>query len=92
MRSKQAFYRTRKPIPYTGYVLLLELYRNCCPGGADVLDTSYRKALKLDPDCFATNLDLAELGILEQVKSVLAPDAAYLRAVLYKLNMCVQVL
>lgn len=54
-----------------------------------MLDPSYRKALKLDPDSFATNIYLAELGILHQIKTILAPDAAYLKAELYKLNMCV---
>ncbi|EIE20653.1 hypothetical protein COCSUDRAFT_57220 [Coccomyxa subellipsoidea C-169] len=55
--------------------------------GADVLDLSYRKALKLDADCFDVNINLAELGILAKVKRLMAPDAADLRAELYKLNI-----
>lgn len=59
----------------------------CCAEGADVLDPSYRKALKLDVECFATNINLSELGILAHIKTLMAPDAADIRAELYKLNM-----
>lgn len=59
----------------------------CCAEGADVLDPSYRKALKLDVERFATNINLSELGILAHIKTLMAPDAADVRAELYKLNM-----
>ena len=52
-----------------------------------MLDLSYRQALKLDADCFNVNINLAELGILAEVKRLMAPDAADLKAELYKLNM-----
>jgi hypothetical protein len=52
-----------------------------------VLDPSYRKALKLDVERFATNINLSELGILAHIKTLMAPDAADVRAELYKLNM-----
>ncbi|MCJ1359988.1 MAG: hypothetical protein MMC33_009991 [Icmadophila ericetorum] len=55
--------------------------------GADVLDPSYRKALKLDVERFATNINLSELGILAHIKTLMAPDAADVRAELYKLNI-----
>jgi hypothetical protein len=53
-----------------------------------VLDLSYRRALKLDADQFAVSFDLSELGILAQVKKLMAPYAEDIEADLYKLNMC----
>ncbi len=58
-----------------------------CTEGADVLDPSYRKALKLDAEKFGVTINLAELGILAEVKTLMAPDSADIRAELYKLNM-----
>ena len=81
--------------------------------GKNVLDPSYRKALKLEPTAFGSNLNLvrlfhtspwsllyclgvlqstliymqAELGILEDIKKLLAPEAGDLTAQLYKLNV-----
>lgn len=53
-----------------------------------MLDPSYKSALELDPDRFACSAaSPAELGILDQIAIVLAPNAAGLRAELYKLNM-----
>lgn len=53
-----------------------------------MLDPSYRRALKLDADRFAVSFDLSELGILAQVKRLMAPYAEDMKADLYKLNMC----
>ena len=55
--------------------------------GADTLNTSYRKALKLDTQRFAVSLDVAELGILSQIKTLMAPDAVDIIPQLYMLNM-----
>ncbi|KAK9901696.1 hypothetical protein WJX75_008691 [Coccomyxa subellipsoidea] len=55
--------------------------------GADVLDLSYRRALKLAADQFAVSFDLSELGVLAQVKKLMAPYAEDIEADLYKLNI-----
>lgn len=52
-----------------------------------LLDPSYRKALRLDPDDFGLTLNLAEMDILGQIKTMMAPNAAELRAKHYKLNV-----
>ena len=62
----------------------------CCAAGTNVLDSSYRSALKLETDAFVSNVNLHELGILADVKKLMVPDAhARVRAELYKLNMWV---
>ena len=58
-----------------------------CADRLDVLDPSIRKALSMNPDEFGVTLNLDEMGILTQIKTFMAPDAAELRAELYKLNM-----
>lgn len=71
-------------ITATGY----ETYLACLHAEqADVLDPSYRSALKLEPDSFYWSLEVAELGILPEIARVLAPNAAGLRAERYKLNV-----
>ncbi|KAJ7583074.1 hypothetical protein C8J56DRAFT_832181 [Mycena floridula] len=57
-------------------------------GGDDVLDESYRRAMKLDSSQFSSRFDLAASGIMDHVKAELAPDSkADMRAELYKLNI-----
>lgn len=51
------------------------------------MNPSYRKALKLEPDQFGITLNIAEMGILREIKTLMAPNAADVRAELYKLNM-----
>ena len=52
-----------------------------------MLDPSYRKALRLNPDEFDVTLNLEEMGVLTQIKTLMVPDAANLHAELYKLEM-----
>ncbi|KAK9817143.1 hypothetical protein WJX72_010262 [[Myrmecia] bisecta] len=56
-------------------------------GMVDVIDPNYRKALQLDPDRFATTFDLAAHDILDDIASVMMPEASHVRALLYKLNI-----
>ena len=65
-------------------------------GNDEVLDKSYRDAVKLDPAHFSTNLHPYDLGILDSVSKTLLPpegtakaigSTARLRAELYKLNV-----
>ena len=68
-------------------------------GGQDVLDESYRKALKLDPSAFSTNFHPHDRGIIDSVQQILLPSTIKggqgvgigpegIRAELYKLNVC----
>ena len=50
-------------------------------------DPGYRKALRLDPNNFGLTLNLAEMDILGQIKTLMAPNTAELRAHHYKLNV-----
>ncbi|GAQ79218.1 hypothetical protein KFL_000260350 [Klebsormidium nitens] len=52
----------------------------------DVLDPSYRKALKLGKD-YSCTFNLSEYSILSEVQRVMAPDALGIRAELHKLNV-----
>lgn len=62
-------------------------------GGEDVLDESYRKALKIDTDSFCSTFDPYTLGIIDTIAQVLLPSATdskthrSVRAELYKLNV-----
>jgi hypothetical protein len=62
-------------------------------GGEDVLDESYRKALKVDTDSFCSTFDPYTLGIVDTIAQVLLPSAIdstthrSVRAELYKLNV-----
>ena len=58
-----------------------------CAETYDVLDPIYRKARRLNADEFGVTLNLEEMGILTQIKALLAPNAIELRAELHKLNM-----
>ncbi|XP_064403850.1 uncharacterized protein LOC135349272 [Halichondria panicea] len=49
-------------------------------------DPTYRDALKLDPDCFTTNFELANTTILRSIASIMACGSS-IRAKLYKLNV-----
>ena len=56
----------------------------------DVLDESYRKAGKLDNQCFAFNLDVGRVGLLEAIRMGLFPgrdERKAIHAELYKLNV-----
>ncbi|KAI1787728.1 hypothetical protein LXA43DRAFT_1163304 [Ganoderma leucocontextum] len=56
----------------------------------DVLDESYRKARKLDSQCFAFNLDVERAGLLEAVRMALfsgRDERKAIHAELYKLNV-----
>ena len=66
--------------------------------GEDVLDESYRKAMKLDPEAFPTDFHPSDYGILEAIRQVLLPSMVVggegvgigrqgFRAELYKLNV-----
>ena len=52
-----------------------------------VTDKSYRDAMKLDPDCFATTFQLSSTSVLGEVAMTMVPDVSNLRAELYKLNI-----
>ena len=52
-----------------------------------MFDISYRQALKMEPHRFVCSLDLAELGILDEVRTLMAMAGGTLRAELYKLNV-----
>ncbi|KAI1101258.1 hypothetical protein F4804DRAFT_347774 [Jackrogersella minutella] len=63
-------------------------------GGQDVLDETYRKALKLDPSEFCVDFSPYECGIIDTVAQVLLPDwqkdstnPRGVKAELYKLNI-----
>ena len=58
-----------------------DLLNNCAPAsfgkdGKDVLDESYRKAVKLDSDQFSTNFNPYELGIVGAIAQTLLPGIA----------------
>lgn len=56
----------------------------------NVLDTTYRKAGKLDRDHFAINLDVERSGVLDAVRTALfigKGQGRAVRATLYKLNV-----
>ena len=57
----------------------------CLEGHADVPDS--KAGWVLEASSFVTNIDLAELGILHQIKTLMAPEAADVRAELASLNM-----
>ncbi|KAK9804378.1 hypothetical protein WJX72_010052 [[Myrmecia] bisecta] len=56
-------------------------------GQESVLDPSYRRALKLDPDKFAVSFQLAQHSILADIAAIMAPKATSVSAELYKLNI-----
>ncbi|KAM7197776.1 putative 2og-fe oxygenase family protein [Naviculisporaceae sp. PSN 640] len=61
-------------------------------GGEDVMDETYRKALKLDTSKFSTNFCPYNAGIMGAISKILVPEIAGdqtgpVRAELYKLNI-----
>ncbi|KAF2218602.1 hypothetical protein BDZ85DRAFT_270061 [Elsinoe ampelina] len=74
-----------------------DLIAHCQPAtfgyqGKDVLDTSYREAIKMDPDCFSINLSPYDLGCVQAIIQLLRPSTTAvgqkrIRAELYKLNI-----
>ncbi|TMW64703.1 hypothetical protein Poli38472_011583 [Pythium oligandrum] len=56
-------------------------------GQEEVLDPTYRDAVRMDASQFTTSLNVAELPILNEIQSFLAPDTQDIRARLYKLNV-----
>jgi hypothetical protein len=82
-----------------------ELLKSCSPatfghGGHEVLDQSYRRAVKLDNDQFCTSFSPHEFGILDAIAQTLLPEVAQVSgtqtefqehwgviAELYKLNV-----
>ena len=75
---------------------LHKLVNDCQPAsfgynGKDVLDESYRKAIKLDRSAFSIDFCPYETGIIDTVAQLLLPNAGVVnkgvRAELYKLNV-----
>lgn len=62
-------------------------------GNKDVLDESYRKALKMDTERFLTNFNPYQAGIIDTIAQALLPPlrhnkhGRYVKAELYKLNV-----
>lgn len=82
--------------------VLDQLVNDCSPatfgrGEEDVLDPTYRKAGKMDPDQFATTFDLPKFSILKNIEQILLPSISTkegskiqfrkLSAELYKINV-----
>jgi hypothetical protein len=61
--------------------------RHAVLSALQVVDDDYRKALALPTDRFATNFNLAEHGMLAEIKDLLMPDAPQIHARLHKLNV-----
>ncbi|KAL8647818.1 MAG: hypothetical protein Q9226_006272 [Calogaya cf. arnoldii] len=60
---------------------LQDLLKDCAPAsfgkdGKDVLDDSYRKAVKLDPNQFSTNFNPYDVGIIGAIAQTLLPGIA----------------
>lgn len=56
-------------------------------GMETVLDTDYRSAFMMAADRWVTNFELSEYPILDEIRSMLAPDAAAVLAHPYKLDV-----
>lgn len=52
-----------------------------------VTDTSYRNALKLDPEDFVSSFQVADTPVLLETAMTMVPDVQCIRAELYKLNI-----
>ena len=55
-------------------------------GGETVTDKKYRDALKLEPDCFRSDFEVANTCILDRIARIMVIGSA-IRAELYKLNV-----
>lgn len=67
--------------PADGEIAIEDLLRDCAPatfgiGGEEVLDESYRKAVKLDAHQFSTNFNPYDVGIVDAISQVLLPEIA----------------
>lgn len=82
--------------------VLQKLVGDCHPASfgleeKDVIDSEYRKAVKINPDQFATSFHPADYGIIHNIKQVLLPSISSeldnklqsrkIHAELYKLNV-----
>lgn len=56
-------------------------------GNETVTDKNYRDAYTLDPEIFLTSFQLSATAILGEVRLLLVPDVANIRAELYKMNI-----
>ena len=56
-------------------------------GSKQVTDKSYRDAVKLEPDQFATSFQLCDTPILGEIQMLMVPDVHTIQAKLYKLNI-----
>lgn len=56
-------------------------------GSKQVTDKSYRDAVKLEPDQFATSFQLCDTPILGEIQMLMVPDVRTIQAELYKLNI-----
>ncbi len=93
-------YYTKKPGNFHALTLpadvmedknLPEFLKACSTASFDicsrsVTDPTYRDALKLDPDCFIADFELANTTILGSIASIMAVGSS-IRAELYKLNV-----
>ena len=88
---------TKKPRDYNALTLPadvmedknLPMFLEACStarGSQTVTDPTYRDALKLDPDCFTADFELANTTILGSIASIMAVGSS-IRAELYKLNV-----
>ena len=73
------------------HAAIQDLLGDCAPasfgkGGKDVLDDSYRKAVKLDSDQFSTNFNPYDVGIIGAIAQSLLPGVA--RPIIKKANDC----
>ena len=64
-----------------GVTAIEGLLRDCAPatfgmGGEEVLDESYRKAVKLDAHQFSTNFNPYDIGIVDAISQILLPGIA----------------
>lgn len=64
-----------------GVTAIEGLLRDCAPatfgiGGEEVLDESYRKAVKLDAHQFSTNFNPYDVGIVDAISQILLPGIA----------------
>ena len=84
-RFRRAHWHTTNPLPAcaspTLLILPLPTYHR------QVLDDSYRRALALPVNRFASTFDLSAHHILHDVHAMLMPDAQSVRSRLHKLNV-----
>lgn len=69
-----------------------QLLNACSPasfgrGAEAVIDPSYRNALKLDSQRFATTFNVASTSMLDEIRRVMAPDSTGIQAEMYAFNI-----